>query len=65
MWMMPAIVTVALLLAIFICGARAVWHDLRARRWLWALVGTIATVAGFGALLLVVSFAGISEQIGL
>lgn len=65
MWMMPAIVTIALLLAIFICGARAVWHDLRAGRWLWALAGTVATVAGFGALLLVVSFAGISEQIGL
>ncbi len=65
MWMMPAIVTVALLLAIFICGARAVRQDLRARRWLWALAGTVATVVGFGALLLVVSFAGISGQIGL
>ena len=65
MWMMPALVTVALLLAIFACGARAVWRDLRAGRWLWALAGTIATVTGLGALLLVVSFAGISGQIGL
>lgn len=65
MWMMPALVTVALLLAIAVCGMRAVWHDLRARRWLWALAGTIAAVAGFGALLLVVSYAGISGQIGL
>ena len=65
MWMVPALVTGALLVAIFACGARAVWHDLRARRWLWALAGTIATVTGFGALLLVVSFAGISAQIGL
>jgi hypothetical protein len=65
MWMMPALVTVALLLAIFLCGTRAVWHDIRARRWLWALVGTVATVAGLGSLLLVVSFAGVSGQIGL
>ena len=65
MWMMPALVTVALLLAIAVCGIRAVWQDLRARRWLWALVGIIATVTGFGALLLVVSYAGISGQIGL
>jgi len=65
MWIMPALVTVALLLAIFACGARAVWHDLRARRWLWALAGTIATVVSLGALLLVVSFAGVSGQIGL
>ena len=65
MWMMPALVTVALLLAIFVCGARAVSHDLRARRWLWALVGTIATVVSLGSLLLVVSYAGISAQIGL
>jgi hypothetical protein len=65
MWMMPALVTGVLLLAILACGARAVWHDLRARRWLWALTGTIATVAGFGGVLLVVSYAGISGQIGL
>lgn len=65
MWILPALITVALLLAIFVCGVRAVWSDLRARRWLWALAGTIATVAGFGALLLVVSFAGISGQVGL
>lgn len=65
MWMLPALITVALLLAIFVCGARAVWHDIRARRWVWALLGTIATLVGFGALLLVVSYAGISAQIGL
>jgi hypothetical protein len=65
MWMLPALVTVALLLAIFVCGARAVSRDLRERRWLWALAGTVATVTGLGALLLVVSFAGISGQIGL
>jgi hypothetical protein len=65
MWMVPALVTGALLLAILVCGARAVWHDLSARRWLWALAGTVATLSGFGALLLVVSFAGISGQIGL
>jgi hypothetical protein len=65
MWMMPALVTGALILAILACGTRAVWHDLRARRWMWALAGTVATVAGFGGVLLVVSFAGISGQIGL
>lgn len=65
MWMLPALVTVALLLAILVCGVRAVWHDLRARRWFWALAGTIATVTGLGALLLVVSYAGISGQVGL
>lgn len=65
MWMMPALVTVALFLAILICGARAVWHDLRARRWVWAFTGTVATLTGLGALLLVVSFAGVSGQIGL
>lgn len=65
MWMLPALVTVSLLLAILVCGARAVWRDLRARRWLWALAGTIATVTGLGTLLLVVSYAGISGQIGL
>ncbi len=65
MWMLPALVTIALLLAILVCGARAVWHDLRTRRWLWALTGVVATVTGFGALLLVVSFAGIGGQIGL
>jgi hypothetical protein len=65
MWMLPALVTAALLLAIVLCGARAVWHDLRARRWLWALAGTVATVTGLGALLLVVSYAGIRVQIGL
>lgn len=65
MWIVPALVTCALLLAIFVCGARAVWQDLRARRWLWALAGAIATVAGVGSLLLVVSFAGVSGQIGL
>ena len=65
MWMVPALVTMGLLLAIGLCGVRAVWNDLRARRWLWALAGTVATVTGFGALLLVVSFAHISAQIGL
>jgi len=65
MYMMPALVTMGLLLAIGLCGVRAVWNDLRARRWLWALAGTIATVTGFGALLLVVSFSHISAQIGL
>lgn len=65
MWIVPSLVVVALLLAIVACGARAVWNDLRARRWFWALAGTIATVAGFGALALVVSFAGISGQVGL
>jgi hypothetical protein len=63
--MIPALVTVALLLVIFVCGARAVLHDLRAHRWLWALAGTIATAVGLGALVLVVSFAGISAQAGL
>ena len=65
MWMLPALITVALLLAIAACGARAVWRDVREGRWLWAIAGTIATVAGLGALLLVVSYAGISGQIGL
>ena len=65
MWMLPALVTGALLLAIVGCGARAVWNDWRSRRWLWALAGTIATAASLGAVLLVVSFAGISRQIGL
>lgn len=65
MWMMPALVTVALILVVLACGVRAVWHDLRARRWLWALAGTIATLSGLGALVLVVSFAGISGQVGL
>lgn len=65
MWMVPALVTGALLLAIVVCGARSVWHDVRARRWLWALAGTAATLAGAGSLLLVVSFAGVSGQVGL
>ena len=65
MWMVPALVTMGLLLAIGLCGVRAVWNDLRARRWLWALAGTVATVTGFGALLLVVGFSHISAQIGL
>ena len=64
MWMMPALVTGALLVMIVACGARAVWQDLCARRWHWALAGTIATMAGCGSLLLVVSYAGISGQIG-
>jgi hypothetical protein len=64
MWMLPALVTGTLLLAIGACGVRAVWHDLRAGRWLWAGAGAVATSAGLGSLLLVVSFAGISGQVG-
>jgi hypothetical protein len=49
MWMVPALVIVGLLATVLACGARAVWHDLRARRWVWALAGTLATVTGTGA----------------
>jgi hypothetical protein len=65
MWMVPALVTVGLLVAVLVCGVRAVWQDLRTRRWIWALAGTIATVTGAGALLLVVSHASMTAQIGL
>ena len=65
MWMVPAAVTVGLLLTVFVCGARAVVNDLRARRWIWALAGTIATAAGTGAVVLVVSHASMTAQIGL
>ena len=65
MWIMPAVVIVALLLKVVVCGARAVIGDLRARRWLWALAGTIATITGTGALLLVTSFASLTAPLGL
>ena len=65
MWIMPAVVIVALLLTVIVCGARAVIGDLRARRWLWALAGTIATITGTGALLLVTSFASLTAPLGL
>ena len=65
MWIMPAVIIVALVLAVVVCGARAVIADLRARRWLWALAGTIATVTGTGALVLVVSHASLTAPLGL
>ena len=65
MWIMPAVMIVALLLTVIVCGARAVIGDLRARRWLWALAGTIATITGTGALLLVTSFASLTAPLGL
>ena len=65
MWMLPALIICALLLAVFVCGARAVIGDLRARRWLWALVGTVATITGTGALLIVVSYASFTAPLGL
>ena len=65
MWMVPALVVCALLLAVLVCGARAVLGDLRARRWIWALAGAVATLTGAGALVLVVSHASMTAQIGL
>lgn len=65
MWMMPAVIVVGLLLAVLVCGFRAVVNDLRARRWLWALAGTVATVTGTGALVLVVTHASMTAPIGL
>lgn len=65
MWMVPALVVFGLLLAVLVCGARAVVHDLRARRWVWALAGTVATLTGAGALVLVASHASMTAQIGL
>ena len=65
MWMMPAVVITGLVLAIAACGGRAVWGDLRARRWVWAVVGTIATAASLGALLLVVTHASLTAPLGL
>ena len=65
MWIMPAVVIVALLLTVFLCGARAVVGDLRARRWIWALAGTVATVAGTGAVILVVTHASLTAPLGL
>lgn len=65
MWIMPAVIVVALLLTVLVCGLRAVVHDVRARRWLWALAGTIATVTGTGALALVVSHASLTAPLGL
>ena len=65
MWIMPAVVIVGLLLTLVVCGTRAVLGDLRARRWIWALAGTIATVVGTGALVLVVSHASMTAPLGL
>ncbi|HEY6817501.1 MAG TPA: hypothetical protein VI168_18345 [Croceibacterium sp.] len=65
MWIMPAVVIVGLLLTLVVCGARAVLNDLRARRWIWALAGTIATVTGTGAAILVASFASLTAPLGL
>jgi hypothetical protein len=65
MWMVPAVVIVGVLLTVFVCGARAVVADLRARRWLWALAGAIATAVGTGAVLLVVSHASLTAPLGL
>jgi hypothetical protein len=63
--MLPAVIICTLLLAVFVCGARAVVVDLRARRWIWALAGTVATVTGTGALLLVVTHASLTAPLGL
>lgn len=65
MWILPAVVVVGLVLAILLCGARAVIADLRARRWAWALAGTLATAAGALAVSLVASFASLSAPLGL
>ena len=65
MWLMPALVVGALLIAILACGIRAVARDVRERRWLWALAGTGATLAGFVAVALVSSFAHLSAPLGL
>jgi hypothetical protein len=65
MWLMPALTVFALLGAILACGFRAVWRDLRDRRWLWALAGTLATLASLVAVALVSSFAHLSAPLGL
>jgi len=64
MWMLPALIIVTVFLTVVLCGARAVIADLRARRWLWALAGTIATAAGTGAVALVVSHASMTAPLG-
>lgn len=60
-----ALVIWGLLLIVVLCGARAVWTDMRAHRWIWAALGALATATGFGALLLVVTHASMTAPLGL
>jgi hypothetical protein len=59
MHLLPSAVIVGLLLVMTVHGGRAIAGDLRRRRWLWALAGTLATLAGIAALALLVLYTGL------
>ena len=65
MWIMPAVVIVGLFLAVLVCGLRAVLGDVRARRWVWALAGAVATATGLAAFVLVATHASLAAPLGL
>jgi len=57
--LVPSLLVWAVALLIAVCGARAAIGDVRQRRWLWALAGTLATLAGVAALALLVLYTGL------
>ena len=58
MWLLPSLLIWAVVALIAVHGIRAVIGDLRQRRWLWALAGTLATAAGLAALALLILYTG-------
>jgi hypothetical protein len=50
MW--PALIPLALALMLLISGGRSIWRDCEERRFGWAALGCLTTLAGIAALVL-------------